>query len=271
MKHLRWAVVLSFTLLSACSAVSEATRGVTSAAGNLVMSNADEKKLGQDLATEVKQKEKVLDNAAVQTYVNNVARKVLAAVPSKKKPFSYTFTVLDSNQVNAFALPGGQVFVYTGLLKAVANESELAGVLGHEIAHVTEGHARDSIAAQYGMGVITQILLGKNQGALVQMGTQIAQQGYLAAYSRDSENEADSVGLGYMAKAGFAPAAMASFFNTLQKLGGSQGGAVDAFFASHPGSADRAKTITKLIAERKLGPGNVAPVGGLEAVKSQLK
>lgn len=270
MKKMIW-VVMALCVLPGCERLVSSTRGATKVASQLVMTDSEERKLGLQYAGEIKAQQKVLDNAQVQGYVKAVGAKLMTAVPATKKKFPYEFTVLDSNEVNAFALPGGQIFVYAGLIKTAATESELAGVLAHEIAHITEGHSREQMVSQYGIETLSGILLGKNQGALTQTASQIAAQGYMSAYSRDNENEADEVGLGYLSKAGFAPAAMSRFFTTLQSLGSGSANLIDAFFASHPDSGLRAQTINSLIAKKKLGAGAEEPLGGIKVYKAMLK
>lgn len=261
--HLISATALLGVLLlgPGCSTVASATRPATRAVGELVLSPQDEKKLGDQLANEVRQKEKVLDDVQVQAYVNALGQSLVAQAPKKERPFPFDFTVIDApDTVNAFALPGGHIFVYSGLLRAADNEAELASVLGHEIAHVTSGHARQQLASMVGLDTLQQLLLGKDPGLPAQVGSAIVAQGYLAAYTRGMENEADKRGLQYLDSAGYDPAAMARFFDKLAKLEGSRPNVVSAFFATHPDPGARARTVSSLIQSRGYGGGQEAIV-----------
>lgn len=188
-------------------------------------------------------------------YVNRIGRRI--ADVSEQPGESWTFTVLDTPTVNAFALPGGYVYITRGLVALAKDEAELAGVIGHEIGHVTAGHGgsrRDrSTAASVGLllGGLGLAVLGVDptlaRGAM-QVG-QVAAGGTLASYSRSDELEADNLGVRYLARAGYDPYAQADF---MERLGASSG--LDAriagasynpnrvdFFASHPASAERTR------------------------------
>ncbi len=264
-------VLLTSSFGTGCASLVSATRPAAKAAGGLALSSSEEKQMGQQMSAEVKKTEKVLADSTVQSYVSSVANTVLSKVPAAKRKFTYQFTVLDSPEVNAFALPGGYIFVYAGLLKAASSEAELASVLSHEIAHVTEGHISQALAAQVGIELLQSLALGKEPGMLKQLASNVASQGYMAAYSRGSESNADETGLGYLVAAGYDPRAMPAFFEKLKRLAGGSPGLLDSFFASHPDSGERAKTITKLIAQKNLTGGKSEIVGSYGAMKASLK
>ncbi|WNG33331.1 M48 family metalloprotease [Archangium violaceum] len=253
--------LLGLLLGSGCGTVASATRPATRAIGEFVLGPEDEKKLGDQLAAEVKQQEKVLGDAQVQSYVNTLGQRLVAQAPKEERPFNFQFTVIDApDTVNAFALPGGHIFVYSGLIRAASDEAELASVLGHEIAHVTSGHARQQLASQVGLGTLQQLLLGSDPNLLAQVGSTIVAQGYLAAYTRGMESEADKRGLQYLDGAGYDPAAMARFFSKLEKMQGSSPNFVASFFATHPDPGARAKEVNSLIQSRGYGGGQQAIV-----------
>ncbi|WP_146209821.1 M48 family metallopeptidase [Vitiosangium sp. GDMCC 1.1324] len=253
--------LLGLLLGSGCGTVASTTRPATQAFGELILSPEDEKKLGDQLAAEVKQKEKVLNDPQVQSYVNTVGQRLVAQSPKKERPFPFDFTVIDApDTVNAFALPGGHIFVYSGLIRAAGNEDELAAVLGHETAHVTSGHPRQQLASQVGLSTLSQLVLGKNPNLIAQLASAITAQGYLAANSREMENEADKRGLQYLDEAGYDPAAMPRFFGTLAKLEHSQPNIVSSFLATHPATPERVKTVNALIQSRGYGGGQEAIV-----------
>jgi predicted Zn-dependent protease len=241
--------------------VATATRPATRAVGELLLSPEDEKQLGDQLSAEVRQKEKVLDDPKVQGYVNTLGQRLVAQAPEEERPFPFQFTVIDApGTVNAFALPGGHIFVYSGLIRAADNEAELAAVLGHEVAHVTSGHPSQQLASQVGLSTLQQLLFGNEPGLIAQLGSAITAQGYLAAYTRDMEREADKRGLQYLDQASYDPAAMARFFDKLAKLEGSNPNFVSAFFATHPNPGERAREVSSLIQSRGYGGGQQAIV-----------
>ncbi|MEL6217187.1 MAG: M48 family metalloprotease [Pseudomonadota bacterium] len=194
----------------------------------------------------------VYDNPELTAYVNKIGRRI--AVVSEQPTADWTFTVLDTPTVNAFALPGGYVYITRGLVVLAKDEAELAGVIGHEIGHVTAGHGglrRDrSTAASVGLllGGLGLAVLGVDPSLAMQVG-QVAAGGALASYSRSDELAADNLGVRYLARAGYDPYAQADF---MERLGASSG--LDAkiqgasynpnrvdFFASHPASAERTR------------------------------
>jgi predicted Zn-dependent protease len=192
------------------------------------------------------------DRAALQRYVTGIGDR-LAAV-SELPDLDFTFTLLDSDVVNAFALPGGYVYVTRGLLALADNEAEVAGVLAHEIGHVTARHtAQRMTQQQYGQAgaigatILGAILLGDAGAQLGQQLGGLGAQAWVAGYSREQEFQADQLGVRYLAKAGYDPQAMATFLDALQqndalqrRMRGQGGDAAGAsFFASHPRTVER--------------------------------
>ncbi len=262
---------LALVALAGCAQVAEATRPVTEAVGGILLSPEEEKRLGDELARQVEQEEQVLQNKEVQDYVERVGRKILDAVPDDQRRFDYTFTVLDDPEtVNAFALPGGHIYVMSGLIRAVDNEAELASVLGHEVAHVVADHPAQQLAALVGLQTLAALALGNDPALLAQLAAQIAAQGYIAAHTREQEQEADTLGVGYLARAGYAPQAMAQFFAELDQMQGQSPGFVQKFFATHPAPGERAQRLDQVIEQQGLGPGQESIVGGFEQVQSAV-
>ncbi|MGI5865601.1 MAG: M48 family metallopeptidase [Myxococcales bacterium] len=254
-----------------CTQVAQATRPVTETVGSILLSPEEEKRLGDELARQVEEEEQVLQNQEVQDYIDQVGRRILDAVPDDEQRFDYTFTVLDDpGTVNAFALPGGHIYVMSGLIRAVDNEAELASVLAHEVAHVVADHPSQQLAAQVGLQTLAALALGNDPALLAQLAAQIAAQGYIAAHTREQEQEADTLGVGYLARAGYAPQAMAQFFSELDQMQGQSPGFVQKFFSTHPAPGERAQAIDELIQQQGLGPGQDSIVGGFEQVQSAV-
>ena len=213
----------------------------------------DDIQIGQENARKVLEQYEVVKNQFVQDYVKRVGERLAAAPEAKASGFTFTFTVLNVNEVNAFALPGGPMFIYTGLLKATDNEAQLAGVMGHEMSHVILRHGTHEatkanavsllaggIGALIGGGKLTQSVLGLGANSVV------------LKFSRDAETEADALGSHLMASAGYDPVQMAKFFEKLAASGG-QGLQI---LSDHPNPGNREEAIRaemKTLPARKYG------------------
>jgi len=227
---------------------------------------------GRQAAAQVERQMPILRDAQATSYVNAIVQRL--ADQARGPEFPYQVKIVNSKDINAFALPGGYVYVNRGLIMAVRNEAELAGVLAHEIAHVAERHgteqATKAYGAQAGVGLLAQLLAGRDRrlGLPEQIIGSLGVNAAFMKFSRDAENEADRVGAEIMARAGYDPMAMASFFDLLQQQKRSNPNAVSKFFSSHPPPADRSARIRQHAAQ--LGGGNRGYVGNLRAVQSRL-
>lgn len=186
----------------------------------------------------------VVDNAQLQALVNKVGARIVPH--TERQDVEYTFTVLDSPEVNAFALPGGFVYVTRGILALADSEDELAAVIAHEIGHVTARHSAErysrSVATGLGASVLAILLDSEGAADLLGLGSNL----YLSSYSRGQEHEADDLGIRYLTRAGYDPQAMSSFLTTmdryheLQQLRLGQHARQQAsYFSTHPVTRDR--------------------------------
>jgi predicted Zn-dependent protease len=235
------------------------------------MSSDEEKRVGAEEHGKVmKEYGGSFDHNGVAAYVTGIGTKLVANSELAGQPF--TFTVLDSEIVNAFALPGGFVYVTRGLLALASSEAELASVLGHEIGHVTGRHTAQRVSQANtatiltgGLAVLAGVLTGSSElGSVV---SEIGGTGaglYLQSFSREQEFEADSLGVRYMARAGYDPSAAAGFLAKLQaqsdleaKLAGRDPNAGAGMMASHPRTQDR---VAKAVTEATQGEGAKAQV-----------
>src|SRR6266851_2479204 len=205
--------------------------------------------LGKGLAQEVERSSKLIDDPVVTEYVNRVGQN-LVRNSDAKVPF--TIKVIDSDEVNAFALPGGFFYVNSGLILAADEEAELAGVMGHEIGHVAARHYTRSVTK----GTILQwatiplILLGPGGwgGYGLYQGLNLAIPMGFLKFSRDQEREADYLGLQYMYKAGYDPNAFVSFFEKLQAQERRRPGSIPKIFSDHPPTPERVQKAQEEIA-----------------------
>ncbi|RJP14540.1 MAG: peptidase M48 [Candidatus Abyssobacteria bacterium SURF_5] len=211
----------------------------------------EEIRLGQQLSQEIEREQPVLDNPVLQDYISDIGNRI--ASKTEKPDLPYTFKIIESDEVNAFALPGGPVYVNTGLLKYADNEAELASVLAHEIGHITARHATEQLTTSVGAQILTQILLGENPAAATALATNIATSLGMLKFSRNDELEADRLGVRYMFEAGYNPTAMVDFHRKLAAMRESNPSRVMSWFSTHPMSEDRVDTVAREIA--KLPPG----------------
>lgn len=201
-------------------------------------STQDQIRLGDQAAREVMRKYRVIDDARAQN-VREVGRRLVDALPSRERgPWDYRFYLIDSKEINAFALPGGNMFIFTGLYDRLRTEDELAGVMGHEMTHVREQHWAHMAAAAQKRELGLGILLGvTHAGRGWQNVVGIADTLLNLRYSRKDEDQADAEGLQDMIAAGYNPNGMLGLFRVLQEA--SDGGGGPAFLADHPLTKDR--------------------------------
>jgi predicted Zn-dependent protease len=206
---------------------------------NLV-SVADEIKLGRDAQRQVKKETPEVDGP-VAAYVASVGRRLSARAGGPRYP--YSFSIANYREINAFALPGGPVWINRGAIQAARTEAQLAGVLAHEIAHVAQRHAAQQISkglVANGLLGLFGAMLGNAGGArTAQTGAQILAGGYLLKFSRDDEREADRIGAQIMRRAGWDPHGMLEFMQLLRAQQGRDPGSVEVFLSTHPSPSER--------------------------------
>ncbi|WP_051074684.1 MULTISPECIES: M48 family metallopeptidase [unclassified Thioalkalivibrio] len=202
----------------------------------------EERQLGEDLAADLNAELPIVEEPAINDYINSLGRSI-AAVADDREEIDYTFYVVNGPDVNAFAVPGGHIYVYRGLIERADDMSELAGVLAHEVGHVVKRHGIDqwrrAQQAEMGLAVVYGVILGRDPGAAEQVAVQVGAAGVFAGYSREAEREADDVAIGYMVDAGIHPIGLVSFFETLLDERDRDPGRVEQFFATHPTTRER--------------------------------
>ncbi|HEX6141949.1 MAG TPA: M48 family metalloprotease [Geminicoccaceae bacterium] len=236
-------------LLPACSQV---TNPATGEREYTAMSPAQEAEIGAEQHPLILQQfGGEYPDPELQAYVDEVGSRLAAA--SELPDLDFTFTLLNSDVANAFALPGGYVYITRGILTLAENEAEVAGVLGHEIGHVTGRHSAQRQTQAQTAGILgtlgtvaAAILFGQTGAELAQQAAGIGAQAYVASYSRDQELEADTLGIRYLKGAGYDPTAMATFLEKLDALSGleraiagQEGDPASSWFATHPRTLDR--------------------------------
>lgn len=217
-----------------------------------LLSPEAERRIGVETKKKILEEYRVFPSTAVAAYVNRVGQRL--ANVCDRPTVDYDFTVLDNDLVNAFAVPGGFVFVTRGLLERVNDESELAMVLGHEIAHVAALHGVQMIQKEMGQNALTvlgtigaALAAGPEAMIMVANTADLFSSLYLLGYSRDKEKEADNLGLQYMLRAGYDPKGALRFLRELEKLDDEDAKGWDLYFRTHPSTKERIEIIEGMI------------------------
>jgi hypothetical protein len=226
--------------------------------------------LGRKLALEVEQQTKLVEDPIVTEYVNRVGQNIVLHSDAK---IPFTIKVIDSDEVNAFALPGGFFFVNRGLILAADNEAELAGVMAHEIAHVAARHAMENQgklqAINYGL-LATIIFGGGIAGAVAQNAGGLGQLLSFLQFSRNAEKEADSLGVQYLYASGYDPTSMSTMFEKLNSKNKKKPGTLAKIFSSHPQSLDRRDSSLALVSRFPEREEYIISTSEFQRVKSHL-
>ncbi len=244
----------------------------TPAAAINLFSVQQDAEVGRQAAQDAERQLPMLRDGTTEGYINAIVQRLAAVAPGPR--FPYRARVVNAAEINAFALPGGYVYVNRGLIEAVRNEGELAGVLAHEMAHVAQRHgtsqATKAYGAQMGVGLLGQLLGGRDQrlGVGEQIIGSLGLNALFMKFSRNAESEADRVGAQMMSRAGYDPMAMANFFDLLAAQQRGNPSAVSQFFSDHPSPQNRSASIRALAAQ--LGRGRGTQVGGLQTVQARL-
>jgi predicted Zn-dependent protease len=211
-------------------------------------SPAQDVELGRRAAGELRGKLPIVHDRRTQNYVEQIGERLVAAIPARlrQRQFRYTFQVVDRKDINAFALPGGPVFVNRGMLDAAASDGEVAGVIAHELSHIAlrHGTAQATKGQKFQLGAVAgQIIgsmIGGRTGAVVAQGSQFGLGTYFLKYTREYEREADLLGAQIMARAGYDPRDMANMFRTIARRSGNGG---PEWLSDHPSPANRYEAI----------------------------
>jgi Zn-dependent protease with chaperone function len=236
---------------------------------------SDDAQIGREAAAQVSMELPLLpENGDADTYVERVGGILAAAIPPEFRhpEFRYTFSVVNASDINAFALPGGPMFVNRGMIEAARSEGEMAGVMAHEISHVALRHGTAQATKSQGAGVqlgaiggaILGAIIGGNVGDIVAQGTQLGVGAYLLKYSREYETQADVLGAQILARAGYDPMDLARMFETIEKGGGSRG---PEWLSSHPNPGNRQERIAQEARQLRISAArrNAAEFSGIQA------
>lgn len=266
-----WIVALSLATLMTATA-SAAVAQTQFKPGFNLFSPAQDQEIGRQSADAAERQLPILHDESIEAYVDRIGKRLAAVAPGAE--YQYQFKVVNASDINAFALPGGYMYVNRGLIEAARNEGQLAGVMAHEMAHVALRHgtsqASKAYVAQTGLGLLGG-LVGKDDPSAEQRIAALGGFGLntlFLKFSRTAEEQADVTGAQMMAEAGYDPADMVDFFEILAAEQDRNPSKVEQFFSSHPAPANRAARINEEIALLDVKP--IRPIGGFAQVQSEL-
>jgi Zn-dependent protease with chaperone function len=231
--------------------------------------------LGRQAAAEVERQLPIMNDPVVDNYVERVGRRLVSSIPPEYQhpEFRYSFKVVNTRDLNAFALPGGFTYVNRGMIEAARDESELAGIMSHEISHVAlrHGTAQAAKAQKYAVGQVAGAILGAiiggGVGSVISQGSQFGIGAYFLKFSREYERQADTLGAQIMANAGYNPIGLANVFQTLEREGGGSG---PEWLSSHPNPGNRYEAIRREADQLRVRtPGY--ETGGFDRVQARLR
>ena len=215
--------------------------------------------IGREAAAEVRQQYPIISDSQIHNYLERLGDRLVEAAPRElnNPAFEYSFTPVNLKDINAFALPGGPMFVNRGMIEAASTEGEVAGVMAHELAHVLLRHGTANATKAQGFqigalaGAIAGAVIGGGWGEVISQGSQFGLGTWLMKYSREYERQADIVGVQIMARAGYNPRDLARMFETIQKQGGNGG---PEWLSSHPNPGNRTQYINQEAAQVRVAP-----------------
>lgn len=214
----------------------------------MLMTESQDLEIGQKYAPELeKQMGGRIADEALQNYINTVGQKV--AKVSHRRSWEYHFTALDDDMVNAFALPGGYIFITKGMLKELTTEAQLASVLGHEVAHVVARDTAALMSREIGIDILLSAAVSENTSSTIRTAADLTRQIIGLRFSRTDEKDADYAGMDYMVRAGYDPAGMVE---TMQMLQDQQKTRSIEFFSTHPNPENRVAYLKSRINARYL-------------------
>ncbi|MGD8377206.1 MAG: M48 family metallopeptidase [Acidobacteriota bacterium] len=261
---MRLSFLLLLPALAACSVLNAPGGGV-----NLI-SVQDEWKMGMRLAAEVDAEMEILSQPEADRYLTSLGQRLLRASDSELARLPWTFHLIKDPAVNAFNIPGGHVYINTGLVDAMSTEAELASVIGHEIGHGLNRHGTKQLTKQVGVSVLLSLALGDNPSAVEQIAAAVTAQGTLMKFSRDDELQADLAGISLMSGAGWDPQGTVDMLEVLASLSESEPSMMEKFLSSHPQPGTRIADAQQRIDSMPENPNAIVTTDNFRRYKAYV-
>ncbi|MCP4685543.1 MAG: M48 family metalloprotease [bacterium] len=222
----------------------------------IIIPSSQEVSIGAGMAQELARSERIFPDSTWQRYLNRVGQNIVAVCD--RKDIQYHFTVVESDQINAFAAPGGFIYFYTGLLREMDSEAEMAAVVAHEISHVVARHGIKRLQATLGVAMAYELALGNENSEVLHTAVGLGLGLLSAGYSRSNEREADDYGLTYLVRAGYDPQGMEGMLQKLAALGGRSSSSVfEGLASTHPQTQERIQNTRAQIARMNVNSSNL--------------
>lgn len=234
-----------------------------------IFTDAEELQVGKAFVAQHEKEVKLYTDPVVTRYINDLGQSLVRH--SKRSNIPYTFKVVDTKGVNAYAVPGGFIYVHLDLIRAAKNESELAAVLGHEIGHIVGRHSMKRLTQVYGIEILKQIILDEDSGEVKKLITEILAAGLLFRYSRAHERESDFYGVQNVYDAGINPEGAATFFETLRAMRGREPSALEKFLSTHPVPDERVTNVRHQISRLPSKSGLRMDSSRFQRVKRRIR
>jgi len=268
----RSAYITAFALIAVLVLTAHADRRTQLKPGWNLFSPEQDVEMGIEVAKQAESQLPILNDPPATAYLNRVGKRLVAHTPNNKPNYVWRFKIVNDRKINAFALPGGFVYINRGVFESADNEAELAGVIAHETAHVVLRHgtsqASKAYIAQAPLSIVGGVLGNSVGSVLAQLGIRFATDSILLKYSRDAEKQADIVGVQVLHDSGYHPIAMVQFF---EKIQAESKGRASEFFSDHPNPENRMNYVQAEI--EKLGgpPANARTDSpDFHAIKNRL-
>jgi len=252
---------LILTLVVVCSAAASAIQ---------LISVADEITVGKQAQAKVRKETPRVTDARTVAYLADIGRTLASHAEGERYP--YTFSIANYREINAFALPGGPVWVNRGGIQAARTESQLAGILAHEIAHILQRHAAQQLSnvmvTNLGLSLFGALLGNAGGAAAANIAAQYIASGAFLKFSRDDEQEADRVGVGIMRRAGWDPHGMIELMESIREQEKRDPGSVEIFFSNHPSPKERLELLARIVPSRRSGTRDS---GAFQSIRARLR
>ena len=235
-----------------------------------LISVADEIAIGKQAQAEVRRETPELHEKNVQAYIARIGKRLAAHAKGERYP--YSFSIANYREINAFALPGGPVWVNRGAIEASKNESQLAGVLAHEIAHISQRHSARQLSnmmvTNLGLSLLGALLGNSGGATAASIAARYVASGAFLKFSRDDERDADRVGAAIMARAGWDAHGMIELMQTIREQQRRDPSSVEVFFSNHPAPADRIADLNRVVSKKRTGTRDTS---AFQSIRARLK
>ncbi len=238
-------LTLFVCILLTATAVTCTTTGPGGEQDLILIPTSQEVELGKQFDQQIRSENKIYNDPVWNAYFDSIGQSIVAV--SDRKDIEYHFTIIESDQINAFAVPGGYIYIYTGMLDVMQSQAELAAVTSHEVSHVVARHSIQRIQQVLGISLVLNVVLGDADNQAIQQVINVGLAAAMSGYSRSWEREADRYGIIYMKQAGYNPNGTIDMFERLAANSEGERNFFEDMFATHPETQERIQNARDMI------------------------